>query len=366
MNTVEERLAQSEKEAKINEFERLLNQSFNYNFKIASVVKGTIVKIDKNGILVDIGSKTEAILPLRELSNVPFSAPEDIVNVGDEKEFYVLKEENEEGQIAVSLKRVHLARNWSKLDEYRQKEETITVKVSSLVKSGVIVEIQELRGFIPASQLRMGTPHEALVGQELSVKILEADSRRNKLILSERLALAEERNRIAGNVVASLVIDQIVEGEIVRIADFGVFVDIMGIDGLLPISEISWQRIKHPSDVLSLGQKVEVKILNIDTNLNRISLSLKRMIENPWTKIEGEFEEGQVIKGTVNKITNFGVFVTIYPGVEALLPVSEMSDSHINPFDVVEVGQELEVLIKRFAPQERRIGLNTKDINKQF
>ncbi len=348
----------------ISEFERLLNQSFDYNFKVADLVKGTIIKIDKGGIFVDIGSKTEAFLPLRELSNVPFSSPEDVVSVGDEKELYILKEENEEGQITVSLKRVHYAKNWDILNEFRQKEETINAKVLSLVKGGVIVEVQELRGFIPASQLRTGTPHDGLIGQELQVKILEADSKRNKLILSERLALAEERKRIAGGIVANLEVDQIVEGEVVRIADFGAFIDIMGIDGLLPISEISWQRIKHPSDILSLGQKVQVKILNIDNELNRISLSLKRMEENPWISVESEFQEGQVIKGTVNKITNFGAFVNIYPGVEALLPVAEMSDSHVNPFEMLAVGQEVEVLIKRFSPQERRIGLSLKDVNK--
>lgn len=351
-------------EALISEFERLLNQSFDYNFKVADVIKGTVVKVDKTGILIDIGSKTEAVLPLRELSNVPFSNPEDIVSVGDQKEFYILKEANEEGTITVSLKRVHFAKNWDKLDELRQGDETITAKVISLVKGGVIVEVQELRGFIPASQLRTGTPHEGLIGQDLQVKILESDAKKNKLILSERLALAEERKRIAGNVVAKLEVDQVVEGEVVRIADFGAFVDIHGIDGLLPISEISWQRIKHPSDVLTLGQTIQVKILNIDNELNRISLSLKRMEENPWVSVESQFSEGQVIKGTVNKVTTFGAFVTIYPGVEALLPVAEMSDSHINPFEVLTVGQELDVLIKRFSPQERRIGLNIKDIGK--
>lgn len=352
------------KDVLISEFERLLNQSFDYNFKIADLVKGAVVKIDKNGILVDIGSKTEAFLPFKELSNLPFSSPEDVVKVGEQKEFYILKEENEEGQITVSLKRVHLAKNWDILDGLRQKEETITAKVVSLVKGGVIVEVQELRGFIPASQLRTGIPHESLVNQELQVKILESDPKKNKLILSERLALAEERKKIAGNIVANLEVDQIVEGEVVRIADFGAFIDIMGIDGLLPISEISWQRIKHPSDILSLGQKVEVKILNIDNDQNRISLSLKRMEENPWVKVESEFAEGQVIKGTVNKITTFGAFINIYPGVEALLPVAEMSDSHVNPFEMLSVGQEIEVLIKRFSPQERRIGLSLKDINK--
>jgi ribosomal protein S1 len=353
-----------DKEALVSEFERLFNQSYDYNFKIADVVKGTVVKVDKGGIFVDIGSKTEAFLPFKELSNVPFASVEDIISVGDEKEFYILKEENEEGQITVSLKRVHFAKNWDILDEFRQKEATVTAKVISLVKGGVIVEVQELRGFIPASQLRTGIPHDSLVGQELQVKILESDPKKNKLILSERLALAEERKRIAGSIVANLEVDQIVEGEVVRIADFGAFIDIMGIDGLLPISEISWQRIKHPSDILSLGQKLEVKILNIDNEQNRISLSLKRMEENPWVKVESEFGEGQTIKGTVNKITSFGAFINIYPGVEALLPVAEMSDNHVNPFEMLTVGQEIEVLIKRFSPQERRIGLSLKDINR--
>ncbi|OGI03716.1 MAG: hypothetical protein A2104_05565 [Candidatus Melainabacteria bacterium GWF2_32_7] len=359
-----EAVKERQAEVLISEFERLLNQSFDYNFKVADVVKGVVIKVDKGGIFVDIGSKTEAFLPFKELSNVPFSNPSDIISVGDEKEFYIVKEENEEGQIMISLRRVHYAKNWEKLNELRQNEETITAKVISLVKGGVIVEVQELRGFIPASQLRTGTPHEGLVNQELQVKILESDAKKNKLILSERLALAEERKRIAGSIVANLEVDQIVEGEVVRIADFGAFIDIMGIDGLLPISEISWQRIKHPSDILSFGQKVQVKILNIDNDLNRISLSLKRMEENPWVSVEGEFQEGQIIKGTVNKITTFGAFVNIYPGVEALLPVAEMSDSHINPFEVLSVGQEVEVLIKRFSPQERRIGLSLKDVQK--
>lgn len=350
------------KQSLISEFEQLFNQSFDYNFKITDVVKGTIIKIDKSGIFVDIGSKTEAFLPFKELSNVPFSNPEDVVSMGDEKEFYILKEANEDGQITVSLKRVYFAKNWDKLNAIRQSDDTVTARVVALVKGGVIVEVQELRGFIPSSQLRTGTPHEGLVDQELQVKILESDPKKNKLILSERLALAEERKRIAGGIVANLDVDQVVEGEVVRIADFGAFVDIMGIDGLLPISEISWQRIKHPSDVLSLGQHVSVKILNIDNEQNRISLSLKRMEENPWVQVESEFSEGQVIKGTVNKITTFGAFINIYPGVEALLPVAEMSDSHINPFEMLSVGQEVEVLIKRFSPQERRIGLSLKDV----
>lgn len=347
------------------DFEQLLAQSFDNKFKVADLVEGTVLKIERSGIMVDVGGKTEAHLPLRELSNLPFDSTEDIIKVGDRKKFYVLKEENEEGQILVSLKRVHFAENWSKLDEARKNEETVEVKVVALVKGGVIVEIYDLRGFVPASQLRTGTPHENLIDQKLCVKVLEADPKRNKLILSERVCLQEERKKIAEDVIANLEEDQVIEGEIVRLADFGAFIDVNGIDGLLPISEICWHKVKHPSDVLTLGDKIKVKVLKIDKELNRISLSLKRMEENPWVKIQGQFEEGQVVKGTVNKITDFGAFVNIFPGVEALLPATEIKDEPVNPYQELEVGKEVEVLIKKFTPQERRIALSIKDLNKK-
>ncbi len=346
------------------DFVQLLEKSFENKVKVADLVEGTVVSIERSGVLVDVGGKTEALLPLRELSNISFESPEDIVSLGDKKKFYVLKEGNDEGQIQISLKRVHLAENWSKLEEARKNEETIEVKVASLVKGGVIAEIFDLRGFVPASQLRTGTPHENLIGQVLCVKVLEADPKRNKLIMSERVCLQQERHRIADEVIANLEEGQIIEGEIVRLADFGAFIDVNGIDGLLPISEICWNKIKHPQDVLTLGEKIKVKVLKIDEELKRISLSLKRMEESPWVQIEGQFEEGQVIKGVVNKITDFGAFVNIFPGVEALLPVAEMADEHVNPYELLNINQEVEVLIKKFTPQEKRIGLSLKDLKK--
>lgn len=347
----------------MNEFERLLRQSFDYNFKVSEVVNGTVVRIEKNHLLVDIGSKTEAYVPYKEISSLPFEHPEEVVTVGEKKEFYILRDEDENGQLTLSLKRVSQARSWEKLDELRQSDETIMTKIINLVKGGVLVKVLGLRGFVPSSQLRNGTPHEGLIGQEIPVKILEADPKRNKLILSQRSALAEEREKVVEDIISNLEVDQVVEGEVVRIADFGAFIDINGIDGLLPISEMSWQRVKHPSDILTTGQSVTVKILKIDNELNRISLSLKRMEENPWVKIEGKFEEGQVVKGIVNKITSFGAFIDIFPGVEALLPASEISDEQqINPFNELTVGQEIEVLIKRFTPQEHRIGLSIRDL----
>ncbi len=345
----------------MSEFERLLNESFSYSFKAADLVKGSIVKIDSKEILVDIGAKSEAVLPLREVSKTDLD-PENGLKAGDEREFLIIKEEDENGVITLSLKRVSLAQNWEKLDRARQENETITAQVAALVKGGVVVEVMDLRGFVPSSQLRTGTPFEGLIGTEIEVKVIEADAKKNKLILSQRLALAEQREQIVEGVINSLEVDQEVEGQVVRIADFGAFVDINGVDGLLPISEISWQRIKHPGDVLQLGKTIKVRILKIDSELNRISLSLKRMGENPWSKIEGQFKEGQVVVGEVNKITSFGAFINIFPGVEALLPAAEMGEGQVNPYNVVNVGDEIEVLIKRFTPQEHRIGLSLKDV----
>ena len=346
----------------LDEFERLLDESIATKLNVADVVKGVIVKKENDGYLVDVGAKSEGFLPNREIPSSQNA--ENPLSIGDQKEFYVLREdENDESGVLLSLKKVACAQAWQSLQNAKISGETVVAKVVSLVKGGVIVEVQDLRGFIPASQLRTGMPFDGLINQEIEVKVLEADAKRNKLILSQRQALAEQREQLVDDVISNLEIDQIVEGEVVRIADFGAFIDINGVDGLLPISEISWQRIKHPSDVLTLGQKIEVKILKIDEQLKRISLSLKRIGDNPWEEIEDKFKEGEVITGTVNKVTSFGAFINIFPGVEALLPVAEMEDANANPFDIYKAGDEIKVLIKKFTPQEHRIALSVRDIN---
>lgn len=342
----------------LDEFEQLLEESFAKSNTVADIVEGTIIKKENEGYLVSVkGAKMEAFLPARELSS-----DSEELEVGDIREFYVLKEENNEDAMQLSLKRIAYAQAWAQLNDAKIQGDTILAKVVSTVKGGVLVDIADLKGFIPSSQLRTGTPFEGLVDTKIEVKVLEADPKKNKLILSQRQAVAEQRDQVVDNVLSSLEEGQVVSGNVVRITDFGAFVDINGIDGLLPISEISWQRIKHPSDVLTLGDTIEVKIIKIDNELKRISLSLKRMGENPWQQIEGQFEEGQVVKGTVNKVTTFGAFINIFPGVEALLPVAEMSDENVNPFNLFKVGDEVNVLIKKFTPKEHRIALSVKDI----
>ena len=344
-------------EKTLDEFEQLLEDSLSKQHAVADIVEGTVMKKDSDGYLVSVkGAKMEAYLPSKEVPS------EETLEIGDIKEFYVLKEEDNEDAMMLSLKRIAFAQAWAQLNDAKLQGDTILAKVVSTVKGGVLVDVADLKGFIPSSQLRTGVPFDGLVDTKIEVKVLEADHKKNKLILSQRQAVAEQRDQVVDNVLNSLEEDSVVSGTVVRITDFGAFVDINGIDGLLPISEISWQRIKHPSDVLTLGDTIEVKIIKIDMELKRISLSLKRMGENPWQQIEGQFEEGQVVTGTVNKITTFGAFINIFPGVEALLPVAEMSDENVNPFNLFKVGDEVKVLIKRFTPQEHRIALSIKDI----
>ena len=349
--------------AQMDDFEKLLDETLSKTYTVADIVEGTVIKRENGGYLVSVkGAKTEAFLPDKEIGNQDENA--DKLQIGDVREFYVLKEENDDEAMQLSLKRIAFAQSWAQLNDAKVNGDTILAKVVSIVKGGVLVDVAGLKGFIPSSQLRTGTPFEGLIDQKIEVKVLEADPKKNKLILSQRMAVAEQRNQVVDNVISSLEEDMVVKGNVVRITDFGAFVDINGIDGLLPISEISWQRIKHPSDVLALGDSIEVKIIKIDQELKRISLSLKRMTENPWQQIEGKFEEGQVVKGTVNKVATFGAFINIFPGVEALLPIAEMLGENPNPFNLYKVGDEVEVLIKKFTPQEHRIALSVKDMKK--
>jgi small subunit ribosomal protein S1 len=347
------------------EFERLLNESFQYKFEQGDIITGTVVRVERDGALVDVGSKSEGFVPFKEISNMPAESPESNIRIGDRLEFYILREENEYGQLTLSLKRVAQARGWVQLEEHKKNDETIRARISAVVKGGVVVDVYGLRGFVPASQLRVkGTTAEELVGMEIPMKILETDIKRNKLILSQRLAVQEEKAAQREKILTTLEGGQVVNGEVVRIADFGAFIDLGGLDGLLPISEISWERVAHPSDVLKVGQFVTTKVLKVDQEKGHISLSLKQMQPDPWKEIEDKFQEGQIVTGKVRKIQNFGAFVQIYPGVDALLPTIEMSEqANIKPEDIVQVGQEVKALIKKFGPREHKISLSLRGVD---
>jgi ribosomal protein S1 len=329
------------------------------------IVKGIVVKVDSNEALVDVGGKSEGIVPLREIANTPVSSAIGQLTVGEEIELFILREENEDGQVTLSKRRVDQARGWHYAMEDFEANKIVRARVVGVVKGGVLVDIHRIRGFVPASQLRMQLDSlDDLVGEELPLKIIEIDQRRNKLILSHRKALEDERSALRAEVVANLVEGNIITGKIVRLVDFGAFIDVGGIDGLLPISEISWRRISHPSEVLQVGQEITVKIFKIDRELNRISLSLKQLQEDPWEKVVHMFHEGEQIGGRVTKLAPFGAFVEIAEGVEALLPTMEISDQPVKLQDAVAIGQEIQAIIKRFRPQERKISLSIKDLNR--
>ncbi len=348
-----------------SEFERLLGETFNYRFEQGDIITGDVVRIERDGVLVDVGGKSEGFVPFKEISNIPIDNIDDVMKVGDRLEFYILREENENGQLTLSLKRVAQARGWVQLEEQKKSDETIRAKISAVVKGGVVVDVYGLRGFVPASQLRVkGTTPEELIGMEIPMKILETDTKRNKLILSQRLAVQEEKAVQREKILGTLEAGQVVTGEVVRIADFGAFIDLGGLDGLLPISEISWERVSHPSDVLKVGQIISTRVLKVDKEKGHISLSLKQMQPDPWKEIEDKFQEGQVINGKVRKIQSFGAFVQIYPGVDALLPTVEMSEQpNVKPEEVVQVGQELKAIIKKFSPKEHKISLSLRGMD---
>jgi len=348
-----------------SEFEKLLEESLNIKFEQGDIVPGHVVRIERDGLLVDVGGKSEGFVPQKEVTNIGVDRIEEVVKVGEQLEFYILREENENGQLTLSLKRVAQARGWVQLENMKRNDETIRAKISQVVKGGVVVDVYGLRGFVPASQLRVkGTTPEELIGMEIPMKILETDTKRNKLILSQRLAVQEEKAAQREKILSTLESGQVVTGEVVRIADFGAFIDLGGLDGLLPISEISWERVSHPSDVLKVGQMVTTKVLKVDQEKGHISLSLKQMQPDPWKEIEDKFNEGQTVNGTVRKIQSFGAFVQIYPGVDALLPTVEMSDQPTaKPEEIVQVGQQVKAVIKKFSPKEHKISLSLKGMD---
>ena len=355
---------------KMSEFEKLLKEGkYNYKIEQGEIVKGKIIYLEKDGALVDIGGKSEAFVPYKELTNKPKRVKiEELVKIGEEHEFFVLREEEEDGPIILSLKKVNQAQGWNKLEEAKRVNESLSGSVVSVVKGGIIVELFGIRGFIPTSQIRLKSfSPEDLLGTSLTVKILELDGRKNKLILSQKMAVQEEKADLREKTMQNLELGQIVSGEVVRVTDFGAFIDLGGIDGLLPISEFSWQRVNNPQEILKVGQKVELKVLKIDRETNRISLSLKRMQNDPWNELTGKIKENELIKGTISKVANFGAFVEVHPGVEGLLPRSEITADSETPKveDYLSVGQEIEVLVRRFAPNEHRLSLSLKEVRQK-
>lgn len=338
------------------DFEALLKQ-YDYTFKKGDIVKGTVCSYDTTGVSVDIGAKNIAIVPLYEVSAQRGTSPEEVLKKGEEYEFLITQDADDDGRFVLSYKRVHMAYIWLELEKAKQSDETIAAPVIQVVKGGVIVDISGLQGFVPQGQIYTGNP-PVKVGDKLELKILTVDKKQNNLILSNKKVYESSIEESRKNVLSQVEVGQIVKGEVVRLTDFGVFVNVGGLDCLLPLSQLSWKWVEHPSDLLSVGQVIDAEIIDIDTKKNRISLSLKNLEPDPWENAAKEFQEGMVTDGLVTRIKNFGAFVEVKKGVEALLPQNCLEAYQKNTGKELKTGDSIKVKIIKFNSKDRRISLD--------
>ena len=325
-------------------------------------VTGTVVKIEHDEVLLDIGFKSEGVIPSRELSIRKDVDPTEIVGLGDEIEALGLQKEDKEGRLILSKKRAEYERAWNRVEEKFNAGENVEGEVIEVVKGGLILDIG-LRGFLPASlvDLRRVKDLSAYMGTRIEARVIEMDRNRNNVVLSRRVVLEEARKAERSEILSKLQSGMRLKGVVSSIVDFGAFVDLGGIDGLIHISELSWNHVNHPSEVVKVGQEVEVQVLDVDLNRERISLGLKQTTEDPWRTLVSKFPIGQIVEGTVTKLVAFGVFVDLGDGVEGLVHISEMANAHVElPSQVCKVGDVVQVKIMEVDMDRRRISLSMK------
>ncbi|HET8814272.1 MAG TPA: 30S ribosomal protein S1 [Solirubrobacterales bacterium] len=337
------------------------------SFEEGDVVKGKVVRIDKDEVLVDIGYKAEGVIPSNELSIRKSVDPGEEVELGEEIDALVLTKEDSEGRLILSKKRARFEKAWRKIEVAADSGEPVEGSVIEVVKGGLILDLG-VRGFLPASLVDIRRVHnlDEFMGQTLECKVIELNRSRNNVVLSRRAVLEEERKEVREQILGRLEPGQVVEGKISNIVDFGAFVDLEGIDGLIHISELSWSHVNHPSEVVSIGDAVRIKVLDIDRDRQRISLGLKQTQEDPWQRVISTHRSGDVLEGSVTKVVAFGAFVEILPGVEGLVHISELADHHVeNPNEVVEPGSKLNVKILEIDEERRRLSLSIKRVEGQ-
>jgi len=334
------------------------------SFEEGDVVKGKVVRIDKDEVLVDIGYKSEGVIPSTELSIRKSVDPADEVELGEEIDALVLTKEDAEGRLVLSKKRARFEKAWRRIEAAAESGEPVEGSVIEVVKGGLILDLG-VRGFLPASLVDIRRVHnlDEFLGQTLECKVIELNRSRNNVVLSRRAVLEEERKEVREQILGRLEPGQVVEGKISNIVDFGAFVDLDGIDGLIHISELSWSHVNHPSEVVSIGDTVRIKVLDIDRDRQRISLGLKQTQEDPWQRVISTHRSGDVLEGTVTKVVAFGAFVEILPGVEGLVHISELADHHVeSPTEVVEPNSTLNVKILEIDEERRRLSLSIKRV----
>ncbi len=331
------------------------------------IVTGKVVRIDKDEVLVDIGYKSEGVIPSNELSIRKSVDPAEEVELGESVDALVLTTEDQEGRLILSKKRARFEKAWRRIETAAESGEPVEGTVIEVVKGGLILDLG-VRGFLPASLVDIRRVHnlDEFMSQTLECKVIELNRSRNNVVLSRRAVLEEERKEVREQILGNLEPGQVVEGKISNIVDFGAFVDLDGIDGLIHISELSWSHVNHPSEVVAIGDDVKIKVLDIDRDRQRISLGLKQTQEDPWQRVVSTHRSGDVLEGKVTKVVAFGAFVEILPGVEGLVHISELADHHVeNPSEVVDPGSALNVKILEIDEERRRLSLSVKRVEGQ-
>ncbi|MEY3587602.1 MAG: putative ribosomal protein [Actinomycetota bacterium] len=332
------------------------------SLKDGQLVKGTVVKIDRDGVLLDVRFKTEGVIPVRELAIKNDVNPHDVVSLGEEVEALVVTLEDKEGRLILSKKRAQYEKAWGEIEKKKEEDGIVQGTVIEVVKGGLIVDIG-LRGFLPASlvELRRVRDLQPYMGKVIEAKIIELDRNRNNVVLSRRGFLEENQKEQRDMFLDNLKSGEVREGVISSVVAFGAFVDLGGMDGLIHVSELSWKHVEHPSQVVQVGDKVTVQVLDVDMSRERISLSLKATQQDPWQEFAGSHEVGQLVYGRVTKLVPFGAFVQVGDGIEGLVHISEMSAHHVDaPEQVVTPGEELWVKIIDLDLARRRISISIK------
>ena len=334
-------------------------------FNDGDLVSGTVVKVDRDEVLLDIGYKTEGVILSRELSIKHDVDPDAEVKVGDEIEALVLQKEDKEGRLLLSKKRAQYERAWGDIEKVKQEDGVVNGTVIEVVKGGLIIDIG-LRGFLPASlvEMRRVRDLQPYIGRQLETKIIELDKNRNNVVLSRRAFLEQTQSEVRTTFLSTLQKGQVRKGVVSSIVNFGAFVDLGGVDGLVHVSELSWKHIDHPSEVVQVGQEVTVEVLDVDFDRERVSLSLKATQEDPWQTFARTHKIGQIVPGKVTKLVPFGVFVRVEDGIEGLVHVSELATRHVEvPEQVAKIGDEIFVKVIDIDLERRRISLSLKQAN---
>lgn len=337
------------------------------SFEEGDVVNGKVVRIDRDEVLLDIGYKSEGVIPAGELSIRKNVDTSEEVELGEEIDALVVTKEDSEGRLILSKKRARFEKAWRKIEAAAESGQPVEGNVIEVVKGGLILDLG-IRGFLPASLVDIRRVHnlDEFMSQTLECKVIELNRSRNNVVLSRRAVLEEERKEVRDQILDRLQPGEVVEGKISNIVDFGAFVDLEGIDGLIHISELSWSHVNHPSEVVAIGDTVKIKVLDIDRDRQRISLGLKQTQEDPWQRVVSTYRSGDVLEGTVTKVVSFGAFVEILDGVEGLVHISELADHHVeNPSEVVELGASLNVKILEIDEERRRLSLSIKRVEGQ-